>query len=328
MNFVRRLFSLSFAAAVIAPFTASAQVYPERAVKFIVPFSAGSTADVMARMVGERLASRLKQPFVVENRSGAGGAIGVAAVAQAPADGYTLLFTSSSPLVVAPLLDSNVRYNPEKDLAPVALIGYVPLLLVSHPDLPARNLGELIALAKANPGKYSYASNGNGSNSHMAMELLKMATGTYMVHIPYRGPAQAEMDVIGGQATLMFDSLTTGMNLVKAGRLKAYGISSAKADPLAPGQVPLGAQGVPALKNFDVVGWVGVMAPHGSPAPVITTLNREIQAVLTDPEFKAQMVAKSTTTFAPQPAEAMGKLIRDDLKKWGAVIKTANIKLD
>ncbi|WPH15918.1 Bug family tripartite tricarboxylate transporter substrate binding protein [Variovorax paradoxus] len=302
--------------------------FPNRSVKIIVPFSAASTADSVARSVAERLSAKLKQPFIVDNKTGAGGTLGVAAVAHAPADGYTLVLTTSSPLVINPLIDRTVSYNIEKDLTPVAMIAEGGLVLVSNPSLPAQTLPELVALLRQNPGKYSFASNGNGSYSHMAMELFQQMAGVNLVHVPYKGPAQAETDVMGGQVTLMFDSVTTGAAMVKAGRLKAFGISSAQPDAVAPQFVPIAQQGVAALKAFDVVGWTGLLAPASTPQDTIAILQGAMRELISDPAFRADMLKRNSALVPPGMVGNMAAQIRRDRVKWEALVKAANIRLD
>ncbi|GLC97243.1 MULTISPECIES: Bug family tripartite tricarboxylate transporter substrate binding protein [Cupriavidus] len=302
--------------------------YPTRPIRVVVPFSAASSADNLARALSEKLSEKLKQPLVIDNRVGAGGTLGVSAVAKAPPDGYTLLLTTSSPLVISPLIDRSVQYNVEKDLAPVAMLSTGPLLLVSSPNLPARNVQELIALLKKEPGKYSYASNGNGSYSHMAMELFARMAGVDLVHIPYKGPAQAEADVIGGQVTLMFDAVGTATSMIRAGRLRSYGTSSAQPDPLTPDQTPLAAQGGAALKGFDVFGWSGLLAPAGTPPSVIATLQTAVGEVLADAAFRELMAGRNTTLVKPQASREMAKQIRGDRAKWEQLVKSAGIKLE
>jgi tripartite-type tricarboxylate transporter receptor subunit TctC len=302
--------------------------YPNRSVKIVVPFSAASTADNVARNFTERLSRRFKQPFVIDNKAGAGGTLGVSTVANAPADGYTLVLTTSSPLVINPLIDPTVNYKVEKNLAPVAMIASGGLLLVSHPSLPARTLAELVTLLKQNPGKYSFASNGNGSYSHMAMELFKQMTGVDLVHVPYKGPAQAETDVIGGQVTLMFDSVTTGSEMVKAGRLRAFGVSSAQHDAVAPQFVPIAQQGVAALKDFDVVGWTGLLAPAGTPADVVFALQVAVRDMIADPVFRAEMLKRNSSLVPPEKVGDMAQQLRTDRARWEALVKAADIRLN
>ncbi|WP_225781457.1 tripartite tricarboxylate transporter substrate binding protein [Xenophilus sp. Marseille-Q4582] len=307
---------------------AQGNAYPNRSVKIVVPFSAASTADNVARSFTDRLGQRFKQPFVIDNKAGAGGTLGVSAVAHAPADGYTLVLTTSSPLVINPLIDRTVNYQVEKDLTPVAMIASGGLLLVAHPNLPANTLPELVALLRKNPGKYSFASNGNGSYSHMAMELFKQMAGVDLVHIAYKGPAQAETDVIGGQVTLMFDSVTTGAEMVKAGRLKAFGISSAQADAVAPQFMPIAQQGVAALKDFDVVGWTGLLAPAGTPPETVATLRAAMRDLIAEPAFRADMLKRNSALVPPEKVGDMALQIRNDRVKWEALVRAADIRLD
>lgn len=306
----------------------SAENYPSKPVKIVVPFSPASSSDNVARVFAEKLSTKLKQPFVVENRAGAGGIIGTGFVAKSPADGYTLLLTTSSPLVINPLIDKTVSYDVEKDLAPIAMLSRGGLLLVSSPDVPAQNLKELITLIKRNPGKYSYASNGNGSYSHMAMELFKQMAGLDLVHVPYKGPAQAETDVIAGQVTLMFDAVATGNEQVRANRLRAYGVSSPIADAAAPQYQPLGSQGIPELKGFDVVGWSGLLAPKGIPQAVTTAVMTTIRELLADPAFRDDMLRRNTTLVSAEDAPQIAKQIHRDTAQWSALVKAASIRID
>lgn len=307
---------------------ASGEQYPSRPIKVIVPFGAGSTADVIARIFSDKVGQRLKQPLIIENRAGAGGTIGVAFVTKAPADGYTLLLTTSSPLTINPLVDKNVAYRVESELTPIAVLNSIGLMLVTSPNIPAKTLPELIAYLKKNPGKLSYGTNGNGSYSHMSMELFKKDLGLDLVHVPYKAATQAETDVIGGQVTLMFDAVTTGGELVKSGRLKSFGISSRATDPLFPTQKPLALQGIPELKNFDVTAFTGVLVPSGVPSPAIATLKNAFLDVLADQQFRAEMAQRGISLTEPQAALQMEKLLADDKVKWSALVKSANITLE
>jgi len=307
---------------------ASGEQYPSRPIKVIVPFGPGSTADVIARIFSDKVGQRLKQPLIIENRAGAGGTIGVAFVTKAPADGYTLLLTTSSPLTINPLVDKNVAYRVESELTPIAVLNSIGLMLVTSPNIPAKTLPELIAYLKKNPGKLSYGTNGNGSYSHMSMELFKKDLGLDLVHVPYKAATQAETDVIGGQVTLMFDAVTTGGELVKSGRLKSFGISSRATDPLFPTQKPLALQGIPELKNFDVTAFTGVLVPSGVPSPAIATLKNAFLDVLADQQFRAEMAQRGISLTEPQAALQMEKLLADDKVKWSALVKSANITLE
>lgn len=307
---------------------AAADAYPSKPIRVIVPFNAGASADVLGRVIVERLSKRLGQPIIIENKSGAGGTLGVDAVTKAPADGYTLLVTTSSPLTINPLLDASVRYDVHRNLVPVAVLNSIGLLLVSKPDFPAKNLQELITLLKRDPNKYSFATNGNGSYSHMSMELFMKELGLKLTHIPYRGAAQAEADVIGGQVDLMFDSVATGSEFVKAGRLKAFGISTQKPDPLQPEHKPLAEVGIPQLKAFDVAAFTGMLAPAGTPPKVIETLKDAVMEVLKDPELRASLTRRNIPLAQPADAFTMDQLLKVDHIKWSALLRSTNIKLD
>jgi tripartite-type tricarboxylate transporter receptor subunit TctC len=306
----------------------SGEQYPSRPIKVIVPFGPGSSADVLARIFSDKVSQRLKQPLIIENRVGAGGTIGVAFVTKAPADGYTLLFTTSSPLTINPLADKNVTYKVESELTPIAVLNSIGLMLVASPNIPAKTLPELITYLKKNPGKFSYGTNGNGSYSHMCMELFKKDLGLDLVHVPYKAATQAETDVIGGQITLMFDAVTTGGELVKSGRLKSFGISSRAIDPLFPAQKPIALQGIPELKNFDVTAFTGVLVPSGVPLAATALLKNTFLDVLADPQFRAEMAQRGISLTEPQGALQMEKLLADDKVKWSALVKSANIRLE
>ena len=318
------------ASAAILPIAAlaAADSYPSKVIRVIVPFAAGASADVLGRVVMERMSQRLKQPIIIENKAGAGGTIGVGFVAKAPADGYTLLLTTSSPLTINPLIDKAVTYDVGKDLVPVAVLNNIGLLLVSHPNFPAKNLQELISLVKRDPGKYSFATNGNGSYSHMSMELFKKELGLDLTHIPYKGAAQAETDVMGGQVHLMFDSVATGSEFVKAGRMKSFGITSRSQDLLAPQHRPLAQQGVAELRNFDVTAFTGLLAPAGTPANVLAILKEAALDALKDPQLRAQLAKRNIPLAEARDASNMDQLLKADHAKWSELVKAANIKLD
>lgn len=302
--------------------------YPSKVIRVIVPFAAGASSDVLGRVLLERMSRKLKQAIIIENKAGAGGTIGAAFVAKAPADGHTLLLTTSSPLTINPLIDKSVSYDVQKDLIPIAVLNNIGLLLVARPDFPAKDLTDLIALVKRDPGKYSYATNGSGSYSHMSMELFKKELGLDLTHIPYKGAAQAETDVIGGQVSLMFDSVATGSEFVKAGRLKSFGISSSKLDPLAPQHKPLAAQGVAQLRNFDVTAFTGLLAPAGTPPKVIATLKEAVLDALNDSELRAHLAKRNIPLAEPKDAFTMEQQLKADHVKWSALVKSANIRID
>lgn len=302
--------------------------WPSKPVRMVVPYSAGSTADMVGRLLGERLAARFKQPFVVDNRPGGGGEVGTLGVARSPADGHTLLLTTAGPLVVSPGLNKNLAYDTEKDFAPIAELAWIPLVLVSHPSFPARTLPELIAVLKANPGKYAYASSGNGSYAHISMEMFKQATGVFVTHIPYRGPAQAEADLVGGQVSLMFTGISTVNPLIQAGRLTTFGVSSRTRSSFAPSIPTLMEQGLKALNTYEVTSRTVLMAPANTPAAIVNQLNAEINAALKSPDFREKLTAKSL--LAPEstsPPEVTATLRREKTL-WAKVIETAKIRPD
>ncbi|MDB5889927.1 MAG: bordetella uptake protein [Polaromonas sp.] len=319
---------LAGAATQLAGAQPATETYPNKVIRVVVPFAAGSSSDVLGRVVLERMSHKLKQPIIIDNKAGAGGTIGTGFVAKAPADGYTLLLTTSSPLTINPLIDKSVTYDVRKDLMPVAVLNNIGLLLVARPDFPAKDLQELIALVKRDPGKYSFATNGSGSYSHMSMELFKKELGLELTHIPYKGAAQAETDVLGGQVSLMFDSVATGSEFVKTGRLKSFGISSANADALAPQHRPLAQQGVQQLRNFDVTAFTGLLAPAGTPQRVITILKESVIDALNDPQLRAQFAKRNIPLAESRDAFSMEQQLQADHAKWSELVKTANIKIE
>jgi len=314
-------------AAMLSPAIAQGS-YPSKPVKLVVPFSAGSTADLIARMLAERLSARLKQPFVVDNRAGAGGSVGLGVVAKSPADGYTLLLTTSSPLTINPVLQKSIPYNVEKDFAPIGRVAWVPVILVANPSLPARSLPELIAFLKNNPGKYGYATSGQGSYAHITMEMFRQALGLELMHIPYKGPAQAETDVVAGQVALMFDGIATANPLIQAGRLRPYGITSLKRSVFAPEIPTFVEQNRPELKNFEVTSWVSMLAPAGTPPAVINRLNSEINDALRSTEFRARLYAKSFMAYEPNSPKDIPLVISREKARWAKVIHDANIQAE
>jgi len=299
--------------------------YPARPIKFVVPFGASSTADIVARMLGERLGVRLGQPVIVENKSGAGGVIGVDAVAKAPADGYTFLLTTSSTLVVNPYLYKKLPHNVDRDLTPVAMLGSLPGLLVAPPSLPVNSIAELISYARKNPGKLSYASNGIGSFAHVAMEVIKHSTGVDIVHVPYRGGSSADTDLLAGNIHIMWNSLAAASPLVASGRLKALAVSSAQRSPFSPSVPGMDESGVPELKNYNVIYWVGVMAPAGTPPAIISTINAEVNAWIETTDAKEKLAARKILASPATTPDDVGKLIRAETLYWAKVLKEAKV---
>jgi tripartite-type tricarboxylate transporter receptor subunit TctC len=300
---------------------AAAPAWPTRPVRIVVPFTPGGSTDILGREIAQKLTEALGQPFVVENKPGAGGSIGAAAVASAPPDGYTLLMGHIGTLAVNPSLYKTLPYDPRTAFAPVALVARVPNVLVVNPNVPARTVAELVALAKAKPGSLRYASGGNGSAAHIAMEYFKLRTQTDIGHIPYKGTAPAVADVIGGQVEVIMTGVPAVLQQVKAGKLRAIAVSSAKPVGSLP-DVPTIAAVYP---DFEAVQWYGVVAPAKTPASVIALLNEEINRALATPALKARLDAEGAEA-APITPDAFGTMITAEIARWKPVIEQANMQ--
>ncbi len=299
-----------------------AQTYPSQPVRLIVPAPAGGGFDGVARLIGQWLSDRLGQPFVIEDRPGAGAIVGTQLVVHSPPSGYTLLLVSASNAIRASL-DDKLHYNFIRDIAPVAGIIREPDVMLVNPAVPAKTVFEFIGHAKANPGKLNMASGGNGTPSHMAGELFKMMTGINIVHVPYRGTASALIDVIGGRAQVLFASMTSSIGHVKAGKLRALAVTTAMRSAELP-DIPTVGEFVP---DYEASAWFGIGAPKGTPVEVINKLNKEINAALADPKMKERLADIGGTPLPGSPAD-FGKLIADETEKWGKVVKFAGIKLE
>jgi len=322
-RFLRWLAAGACAAGLLLPLAASAQNWPTRPVRIIVPFAAGGSADVFARYLAQRLPEYLGQPVVVEDRPGAGAVIGTDAVAKSPADGYTLLLMSNTHTVNETLV-ANKPYNLLRDFVAVAPINSADLVLAAHPSLPANNVRELIQLAKERPGRINYASSGTGTPYHMAGELFKAMSGTYLVHIPYRGSSGARTDLLGGQVQLMFDATTTMVELVKSGKVKAIATTGKQRSSVLPDVPTVSESGVP---GYEAVIWLGVLAPKGTPQAVVTRLHEAITKIASTPEVQKAWAAQGATAMTMSPQE-FDKYIHEDIAKWAKVINTAHIKAD
>jgi tripartite-type tricarboxylate transporter receptor subunit TctC len=299
---------------------ARAQSYPSRPVRMIVPFGPAGTTDIVARLIGQWLSEHLGQQFVVENRPGGAGNIGTEAVVRAPADGYTLLMIDVSPAINATLFDK-LNFNFIRDIAPVANIVRVPNVMIVNPAFPAKTVPEFIAHAKANPGKISLASAGIGTPNHVAGELFKMMAGLDLVHVPYRGGGPAIADLLGGQVDVTFAVVTTAIEYIRAGKLRALAVTSATRQEALP-DIPTVADFLP---NYEASGWFGLFAPKNTPAEIVDKLNREINAALADPKVKARLADLGGTVLPGSPAD-FARLVVDDKEKWAKVIRAANIK--
>ena len=322
-QFIRTSLAVISLVGALAPGLASAQAYPSRAVKIVVPFAAGGPADVYARFIAQRLTDSMGQSFVVDNKPGAGSVIGTDVAAKSPADGYTLLLMSNTHTVNETLIPSK-PFGLMRDFVAVAPINYSDLVLVANPKVPATNLKELIAYAKANPGKLNYASSGPGTPYHMAGELFKSMADISMVHVPYKGSSGARTDVIGGQVDLMFDAVTTMTEQVKSGKVKALATSGLKRSDVLPETPTLNEAGVPA---YEATIWLGLMAPTGTPKAVVDKLNEAVSKIASQPDVKAAWTKQGAAPMVMNPT-VFDKYMRDDIAKWAGVIKKANIKLD
>jgi tripartite-type tricarboxylate transporter receptor subunit TctC len=302
--------------------TARAQSYPARPVRLVVGFTAGSTTDILARLIGQWLSQRLGQQFVVENRPGAGGNLGAEMVVQAAADGYTLLMVPPAVAANAALYES-LSFNFIRDTAPVAGVVRVPNVVEVHPSVPVHSVPELIAYAKANPGKLSYASAGIGTASHLAGQLFNIMTGANLQHVPYRGDGPAMADLVAGQVQVGFATMTASIAFIRAEKLRPLAVCTMQRSDALPG-IPTVNEFVP---GYEASSWFGIAAPTGTPAAIIENLNRQTNAGLADAAIKARLADMGGMLLAGSPAD-FGKLIVDETEKWGKVIREAGIKAD
>jgi tripartite-type tricarboxylate transporter receptor subunit TctC len=304
---------------------ANAQPWPQKPVRVIVPFAPGGASDLMPRLVGEKLAATWGQPVVIENRPGAAGNIGMEAGAKSPPDGYTLLSAPNGNLVVNPHMYSKLAYDVFKDLAPITRIAAVQNVLVVHPDVPANSVKELVALARAKPGTLNFASPGNGSQAHVAVELLKLQLGLELVHVPYQGVGPAMKDLLGGRINLMVAQVPSALPHIKGGKLRALGVASAAPLAALP-DVPTVASAAP-LPGFEAVSWYALMAPAGTSPEIINKAHIDIAKVLQMPDVRERLAGMGAEPSGESPAELAAR-IRAEYDRWGEVVRKANIKAD
>lgn len=321
-NLLRQAAALCMAATSAAAIAQAA--YPNKPVRIIVPYPAGGTTDIIARIAANQLTERLKQSFIVENKAGASGAIGSQAVAQAAPDGYTLVMATASSHGINSALQKSLPYDAVKDFAPITVVANTPNIIVANPSVPVKSLQELIALAKAQPGKINFGSTSAGGSPHMSAELLKMMAGIDMTHVPYKGAAPMLTDLIGGQVQIGFDNLPSTIGFVKSGKVRPLAVTTAKRWPGAPDIPTVAESGVP---GYEVSGWFGLLAPAGTPKDVLN----KIQSTIAD-AVKSLEVAKQLNDLGAEPVankpEVFAQEIKDDVEKWRKVVKTTGVKLD
>ena len=315
---------LAGAAAAFAPVEAVAQSYPSKPVRLVVPFPAGGNTDIYARPIAQKLGELLGQQVIVDNRPGAGGSIGSELVAKAPPDGYTLIAGTTSTFGIGPSLYRKLPYDPVRDFAPVILSSLAQNMLIVHPSVPARSVKELVALARAHPGKLNFASAGNGTSSHVAGELFKSMARVEMTHIAYKGTGLAMVDLISGQVDMIFDSLATALTQVKAGRLRALAVTGARRFELMPDLPTVSEAGVP---GFEVSAWFAIFAPANTPKDVVARLNSELNKVLLMPDIRATWTQQGAEVAGGSP-ERLALHVESELAKWGKVVREANIRLE
>ena len=304
---------------------AAADSYPDRPIHLVVPFPPGGPTDALARRLAQALNKPLGQTVIVENKAGAGGNIGSEYVAQSKPDGYTLLFGTSGPLAINVSLYKRLHYDPRTSFAPIIRIGHLPNILVVNPKVPAKTLQELIAYAKQNPGKLTYASSGNGASSHLAGVLFNQMAGTDVQHIPYKGTGPALNDLLGGQVTMSFTDILTALPHVKNGTLRAIGLASAQRSEALPDLPTLNEEG---LKGYDSSVFFGIVAPKGTPAPVVDKLNQAFIQAMSDPAVKSTLANQGIVRAADQTPQGLATFIGQQVPKWAALIHSAHISLD
>jgi tripartite-type tricarboxylate transporter receptor subunit TctC len=316
---------LAAALAVTAlPWHAHAQAWPSKPIRYVVPFAAGGSTDIMGRTIAEKLSVALGQPVVVENKPGAGGGLGAAEVAKAAADGYTIMGGTISTHAINASLYKDLPYDPVKDFVAVTLIARVPNMLVVNNDVKAKDVGELIKLMKATPGKWNFASAGNGTSQHLSGELFKGMAGVEMQHIPYKGSPPALTDVMGGSVSMTFDNITTAWPLAKGGKLRALAVTTAKRSPVAPDVPTLAESGLP---GYEVGSWQGVFAPAGTPPDIVKRLNTEIVKIINTPEVQKKLIELGAEPVGNSPEE-FGAFVKAEVGKWGDVVKKSGAKVD
>lgn len=319
---IRASLAATFAALALAPAHAQAQAWPSKPVRLIVPFSAGGTTDILARLYAQRYSELHGTQYVVDNRAGAGGTIGTEAGAKSPPDGYTFVFGSTSSIAVSPGLYPKLGFDIVRDFVPVANVASASIVLAAHPTLPATNIKALVALARSRPGEIVYASSGTGSSLHLCAEYLKHMAKIDMLHVPYKGVGQALPDLIAGQVQLLFSDMPPFVPYVKSGKLRALGVTTAKRSPLLP-DIPAIAETVP---GYDLAGWYGVLAPAGTPREIVNRLHADTLKIMATAQMRERYVALAIEPVDQSPQQ-FADYVRAELAKWGQIIKVSGTKL-
>jgi tripartite-type tricarboxylate transporter receptor subunit TctC len=309
--------------ALLAPLQASAQRWPDKPVRLVVPYPPGGPTDIVARVVGERLQAQTGQSFIIDNRPGAGGNLGADLVAKAPADGYTLLVATTAHAINMSLF-KNLTYDVQQNFAPVSLLTQGPLVLVVNPNFPPKSVAELIALAKAKPNTLSFASSGNGQSTHLAAELFASMAGTPLMHVPYKGSAPGLTDVMAGQEPMMFDTMLSAMPFVKSGKLRALAITGAQRSPAAPDIPTIAESGLP---GYQAYAWNGLLAPAGTPATVLSRISEELKTALAQPEVQKNFAAQGFAATWMSPADT-GAFVKSEVEKWTRIVQQSGAKVE
>jgi len=307
-----------------APGAVFGQAYPSKPVRLVVTYPPGGGSDIIARALGQRLTEVIGQTVVIDNRAGANGNIGTEHVARSPADGYTLVLGNTGPLCISPALYSKIPYDSAKDFAPITLVASSPIILVVHPSMPVKTVKDLVALARSRPKQINFASSGNGATSHLAGELVKITTGVELVHVPYKGVAPAVTDLVAGQVQMQFVDGSVVLGHVKSGRLRAVAWAGAQRGPALPDLPTVAESG---LAGFDVTGWYGILAPAGTPQPVIDRLHGALVTVVKSPQIKERFDSFGSIPLTSTPQE-FAAYIRDELVKWAGVVKASGARID
>jgi tripartite-type tricarboxylate transporter receptor subunit TctC len=317
-----RVWSFIAAAVVALVPAARAQDYPSRSVTLVVPYVAGGSTTLVARMFGRQLEQRLGKPVVIENRPGAGTLIGASSVARAEPDGYTILFATSTTMAINVTLYKKLTYDPVRDFVPLALVADNPFILVVNPALPIHSIADLVKVAKEKPGELTFASSGSGSAAHLFMELVQSLTDTKMTHVPYRGLSPGLNDVVAGHVSLMFGDFATSLPLIRAGKLRALGVSTGQRNGAAP-DLPTVAEA--GLAGYEASAWHMIVAPAKTPRPIVDRLNAELKAAAGDPELNKQLIEQGITPLVTKPPEELARFVSSEIARWGKVVERAGV---